>query len=63
MTTTITKNGTIVGIDACVIEVEADVSKGLGGFSIVRLPDRAIKESKGLVMAALNNACGGFPLS
>ena len=44
------------------IEVEADVSIGLGAFSIVGLPDGTIKESRDRIMAALNNACGGFPI-
>jgi magnesium chelatase family protein len=62
MTTAITNTATIIGIDAHVIEVEADVSIGLGNFSIVGLPDGAIKESRDRIMAALNNACGGFPI-
>ncbi|MBT4266615.1 MAG: magnesium chelatase, partial [Deltaproteobacteria bacterium] len=39
-----------------------DVSMGLVHFSIVGLPDGAIKESRDRIMAALNNACGGFPI-
>ncbi len=62
MTTAITNTATIIGIDAHVIEVEADVSIGLGAFNIVGLPDGAIKESRDRIMAALNNACGGFPV-
>ncbi len=62
MTTAITNTATIIGIDAHVIEVEADVSIGLGAFNIVGLPDGAIKESRDRIMAALNNACGGFPI-
>jgi magnesium chelatase family protein len=62
MATAITNTATIIGIDNHVIEVEADVSIGLGHFSIVGLPDGAIKESRDRIMAALNNACGGFPI-
>ncbi len=62
MTTAITNTATIIGIDAHVIEVEADISIGLGSFSIVGLPDGTIKESKDRVIAALNNACGDFPI-
>jgi magnesium chelatase family protein len=62
MTTAITNTATIIGIDAHVIEVEADVSIGLGAFSIVGLPDGTIKESRDRIMAALNNACSGFPI-
>ncbi|PCI21688.1 MAG: hypothetical protein COB67_13880 [SAR324 cluster bacterium] len=53
---------TILGVDAHIIEVEADVSIGLGSFNIVGLPDGAIKESRDRVIAALNNATDGFPI-
>ncbi len=62
MTTAITNTATIIGIDAHIIEVEADVSIGLGNFIIVGLPDGAIKESRERITAALNNCCDGFPI-
>jgi len=62
MTTAITQTATIIGIDAHIVEVEADVSIGLGNFSIVGLPDGAIKESRDRIISALNNACIGFPV-
>ena len=58
----ITNTATIVGIEAHVIEVEADVRIGLGNFAIVGLPDGAIKESRERIMAAINTSCGGFPV-
>ncbi len=62
MTTAITNTATVIGIDAHVIEVEADVSIGLGVFNIVGLPDGTIKESRERIVAALNNACEEFPI-
>ncbi len=53
---------TILGVDAHIIEVETDISIGLGSFSIVGLPDGAIKESRDRITAALNNATEGFPI-
>lgn len=62
MPTALTNTATIIGIDAHIIEVEADVSIGLGNFIIVGLPDGAIKESKERIIAAMNNSCGEFPI-
>jgi len=50
-----------LGIDAYPVEVEVDMSPGLPRFSVVGLPDTAIKESKDRVMAAINNAGFSFP--
>jgi len=44
------------GIDAYVIEVEANVDKNLPNFIIVGLPDNAVKESKERVLAAIANS-------
>ncbi len=46
---------TTVGIDAFLIEVEADLSFGFLNFCIVGLPDKSIKESKDRIRAALKN--------
>lgn len=46
MPTSLTYTATIIGVDAHIIEVEADVSIGLGAFNIVGLPDGMIKESR-----------------
>src|SRR3989304_1015293 len=47
----------VLGIDAYIVEVEVDVaSGGLPFFSIVGLPDNAVKESKDRVRAALRNS-------
>jgi magnesium chelatase family protein len=53
----------VLGVNAHRIEVEVDiVSKGLPYFSIVGLPDTAVKESKDRVRAALKNIGFSFPL-
>ncbi len=62
MATAHTNTATIIGIDAHIIEVEADVSIGLGNFIIVGLPDGTIKESRERIVAAMNNSCGEFPV-
>ncbi|MCX7913670.1 MAG: YifB family Mg chelatase-like AAA ATPase [Thermodesulfovibrionales bacterium] len=53
----------VIGIEAYLIEVEVDItSRGLPHFSIVGLPDIAVKESKDRVKAALKNVGLSFPL-
>lgn len=46
----------IVGLDAQIIEVEADVSYGLPVFNIVGLPDKAVQESKERVGSAIKSS-------
>ena len=46
----------LVGINAKIVEVECDLAPGLFNFSIVGLPDAAVKESKDRVSAALKNS-------
>jgi magnesium chelatase family protein len=56
-------SASIVGIDAYPVEVEVDIaSRGLPHFSMVGLPDAAVKESKDRVRAALKNIGFLFPL-
>jgi magnesium chelatase family protein len=53
----------VVGIDAYLVEVEVDIaSRGLPHFSMVGLPDAAVKESKDRIRAALKNVGFNFPL-
>lgn len=53
----------VYGIDAHLVEVETDItSKGLPHFSMVGLPDAAVKESKDRIKAALKNIGFNFPL-
>jgi len=51
----------IVGLDAELVEVEADISPGLSHFTIVGLPDMAVQESRERVRAAIKNSNLPFP--
>ena len=56
-------SASIIGIDAYPVEVEVDItSRGLPHFSMVGLPDAAVKESRDRVRAALKNIGFHFPL-
>ena len=46
----------VIGIDAYLVDVEVDIANGLPGFSIVGLPDPAIRESKDRIRAAIKNS-------
>ncbi len=52
----------VYGLDASLVSVEVDVAAGLPFFSIVGLPDAAVKESKDRVRAAIKNAGFHFPV-
>ncbi len=58
--TTMIHSIALLGIDAFVVEIEADLSNGLPAFDLVGLPDAAVKEAKERVRAALKNS--GFSL-
>jgi magnesium chelatase family protein len=51
----------VVGIDAHEITIEADISEMLPSFTIVGLPDGAVRESKERVMSAIKNCGFEFP--
>ncbi len=51
----------VLGIDAYILEVEADISSHLPSFSTVGLPEGAVKESKERVTAAIKNSGFYFP--
>ncbi|MBX7246146.1 MAG: YifB family Mg chelatase-like AAA ATPase [Candidatus Sumerlaeaceae bacterium] len=51
----------VYGVDAFVVEVEVDVSKGKPMFNTVGLPEGAVKESKDRVKAALINSHYYYP--
>ncbi|HWR90728.1 MAG TPA: YifB family Mg chelatase-like AAA ATPase, partial [Dissulfurispiraceae bacterium] len=56
-------SASVIGIDASLIEVEVDLAlKGLPHFSMVGLPDAAVKESKDRIKAALKNIGFSFPM-
>ncbi|HUQ17881.1 MAG TPA: YifB family Mg chelatase-like AAA ATPase [Candidatus Saccharimonadales bacterium] len=50
------------GLDTELVTVEADVANGLPSFTIVGLPDAAVKEARERVRAAIRNAGFEFPL-
>ncbi len=54
-------SASLSGIDAVIIEVEADVVNGLPTTNIVGLPDMAVKESKERVKSAIKNSGGNYP--
>ena len=47
----------VFGVDAHLVRVEADTANGFPKFTMLGLPDSAIKESEGRIRAALRN-CG-----
>jgi len=50
------------GIDAFIVEVETNIEKQIPGFTIVGLPDSAVKESRERVSAAIKNSGYQFPV-
>jgi len=50
-----------VGIEGLLVEVEADLGAGLPTFTIVGLPDAAVRESRERVLAAVRNCGYEFP--
>jgi magnesium chelatase family protein len=49
------------GVDGVPVTVEVDVRRGLPAFSVVGLPDRAVRESRERVRAAMANSGVAFP--
>jgi magnesium chelatase family protein len=54
-------SSTLLGIDAELVRVEADVSYGLPGFTLVGLPDVSVRESRDRVRSAIRNSGLEFP--
>ena len=54
-------SSSVIGIDAYIVEVEVDISRGLPSFATVGLPEGAVRESKERVKAALKNSGYHFP--
>ncbi|WP_291985714.1 YifB family Mg chelatase-like AAA ATPase [Luteitalea sp.] len=51
----------LVGVSAELVHVEADVSHGLPGFTIVGLPDASVRESRDRVRSAIRSVGLDFP--
>ena len=49
------RSGAVVGIDGYGVSVEIDITRGLPTFTIVGMPDAAVRESRERVSAALRN--------
>jgi magnesium chelatase family protein len=55
------RSAAIVGISAFEVEIETHLENGLPAFSVVGLPDSAVKESRERVSAAIKNSAFAFP--
>ena len=51
----------VSGVDSYIIDVEVDIANGLPSFSVVGLPDAAIRESRDRIKAAIKNTGFKFP--
>ncbi len=49
-------SASIMGVEGFIVEVEIDLTPGVPAFSIVGLPDSAVRESKERVLSALKNS-------
>lgn len=61
MSLAIIQSRALLGVDAVQVTVETHLSNGLPGFSIVGLPETAVKESKERVRSAIINSGLNFP--
>lgn len=52
----------VVGVEAVPVDAEVDIHRGLPSFSVVGLPDAAVRESRERVRAAIVNSGYEFPL-
>ena len=55
------RSASTFGVDAYTIEVEVDLAPGIHSFTVVGLPDAAVKESRDRVEAAIKNSGYVFP--
>jgi magnesium chelatase family protein len=54
-------SASVVGLDAVIVEVEADISNGLPNTVVVGLPDTAVSESRERVRSAIKNSGASYP--
>ena len=52
----------LLGIEAYPVEVEVDIASGLPNFSVVGLPDPAVREARERVTSAIKNSHFKFPI-
>lgn len=55
------RTASVLGLDAHPVDVETDISHGLGAFVIVGLPDTAVQEARDRVKSAMRHADTAFP--
>jgi magnesium chelatase family protein len=55
------RTAAVLGIEACGVQVEVDVSFGLPAFNMVGLPDASVRESRDRVRSAIRNSGFEFP--
>jgi magnesium chelatase family protein len=55
-------SGATYGVNAFIVEVETHLERQIPGFSIVGLPDVAVRESRERILAAIRNCGFEFPL-
>ncbi len=56
-----TKSCAVIGLNCEEVEVEVDISPGLGNIVVVGLPDTAVQESKERVRSAIKNSEVNYP--
>ncbi len=56
------RSATLLGIDGQLVEVEVHISNGLPSYTVVGLPDAAVRESRERVRAALLSSGLMFPM-
>ncbi|MGB2982592.1 MAG: YifB family Mg chelatase-like AAA ATPase [Candidatus Bipolaricaulia bacterium] len=54
-------SGAVLGIEACLIEVQCDIAGGLPTFQIVGLPEKEVSESRERIRSAIKNTGFSFP--
>src|SRR6476619_6964629 len=55
------RTAAVLGVDACPVHVEVDVSFGFPSFTMVGLPDASVRESRDRVKSAIRNSGFEFP--
>jgi magnesium chelatase family protein len=55
------RTAALLGVEACPVQVEVDVSFGLPMFTMVGLPDASVRESRDRVRSAIRNSGFEFP--
>jgi magnesium chelatase family protein len=61
MSVAVTKSVALLGIDGEMVEIEADVSKGLPSYLLLGLPDAALHESRDRIRSAVINSGLNWP--